>query len=54
MMETKSYLGDGVYVEWDGWGVWLHANDPDEPTDSIYLEPEVFDSLVDFFKQLKQ
>lgn len=35
------YIGDGVYVVFDGYGFWLHANSHDNPTDRIYLEPQV-------------
>lgn len=50
MTEMKSeYIGDGVYAIYDGNGVWLHANDKDDPTDKVYLEPKVMDNLVWFF-----
>ena len=42
------HLGDGVYAGYDGYGIWLHANDHKAPTDRIYLEPEVFEALVRF------
>jgi len=48
-----SYLGDGVYAIFDGYGIWLHANDHENPTDRIYLEPSVFDSLVRFREEMK-
>lgn len=44
----KDYLGDGVYALFDGYGIWLHANDHENPTDKIYLEPEVFKALIRF------
>ena len=44
-MSTKAYLGDGVYVENDGFGVWLTAEDGIKVTDRIYLEPSVFRAL---------
>ena len=44
----KDYLGDGVYAIFDGYGIWLHANDHLNPTDRIYLEPEVFKALGRF------
>jgi hypothetical protein len=44
------YLGDGVYAIFDGQGIWLHANDHECPTDRIYLEPKVFESLLRFNK----
>ncbi len=42
------YLGDGVYAIFDGFGMWLHANDHENPTDKIYLEPEVMKALIMF------
>lgn len=44
----KEYLGDGVYVLYDGFGIWLHANDHENPTDRIYLEPVVLKALLRF------
>jgi len=43
-----AYIGDGVYVEYDGYGYWLLANDHLEPTDRIYLEPDVLKALNNF------
>lgn len=42
----NGYLGDGVYVSFDGYAVWLKANNPDHPTDKICLEPAVFRALL--------
>jgi len=47
-----SYLGDGVYAIFDGYGIWLHANDHLRPTDRIYLEPPVLQALVNFNKEV--
>jgi len=44
--EKQTYLGDGVYAIFDGFGVWLHANDHENPTDRVYLEPQVFSALL--------
>jgi hypothetical protein len=49
-----SYLGDGVYAIFDGYGVWLHANDHKDPTDKIYLEPEVFEALRKVIKEVNK
>jgi hypothetical protein len=46
-----SYLGDGVYAIFDGYGIWLHANDHKNPTDRIYLEPQVIEAF-DCFRKL--
>lgn len=48
-----SYLGDGVYAIFDGYGIWLHANDHKNPTDRIYLEPEVLNQLGIFNKDVR-
>lgn len=45
-MNKWQYLGDGVYCKFDQWGVWLHANDHENPTDKIYLEWQVFEQLI--------
>jgi len=42
----REYIGDGVYVLYDGNGFWLYANDLEKPTDAIYLEQEVLDALA--------
>ena len=52
MAEQKSYIGDGVYAIFDGYGIWLHANDPEHPTDRIYLEPEVYRELTKFVERI--
>jgi len=51
MQEIKDYLGDGVYAIFDGHDIMLHANDLNNPTDKICLEPQVFDALVRFEKR---
>ena len=53
-MDKWEYYGDGVYAKFDQSGVWLHANSHDEPTDRIYLEWQVLDSLVTKLLQLKK
>jgi hypothetical protein len=42
------YIGDGVYVEYDGYGIWLKANHHIMATDKIYLEPGVLEGLNRF------
>jgi hypothetical protein len=46
-MPRQDYLGDGVYVEFDGFGWWLRANDP-LGDKAVYLEPHVFEALRRF------
>lgn len=49
--ENSEYIGDGVYAGYDGMGIWLYANSHDHPTERIYLEPQVLDSLIRFAKR---
>jgi hypothetical protein len=51
---VKDYIGDGVYVEYDGFGIVLNANDATNPTDSIYLEPEVCSRRIRFIQRVQQ
>ncbi len=46
----ETYLADGVYASFDGWGVWLRA--PREGVDHrIALDPEVWRSLCSWINQ---
>ena len=45
----KRYIGDGVYAIFDGYGIWLHANHHEHPTDKIYLEPDVLEGINKFY-----
>ena len=49
------YLGDSVYVEWDGNGLILTTRNglPTDPSNTIYLEPYVYTALVEYVKNLK-
>ena len=42
-----SYLGDGVYASFDGYGIALDLRGQDNTT-RIVLEPTVFDALVQY------
>jgi len=48
---ARRYLGDGVYVVFDGFGVWLTVEHGLSATDAIYLEPEVYRALVRFVER---
>ena len=51
-MNNETYLGDGLYVEFDGFQFVLKANDPMNPSDKVYLEPRVLDALNIFAKKV--
>jgi len=52
--DRADHLGDGVYAIYDGFGIWLHANDHKNPTDKIYLEPSVLTALNNFNKRMEE
>lgn len=56
MPETRVYLGDSVYGEFDGFGIWLTTNNgyPDDPRNKIYLEPAVLSTFFLWIEKLKQ
>lgn len=51
MTAPETYLGDGLYVSFDGYMIILRA--PRGDTDHwVGLEPEIFDALVAYRKRL--
>jgi hypothetical protein len=50
---NEIYLGDGLYASFDGWQILLRA--PRENGDHmVALEPEVFNSLLGFARQVNE
>lgn len=50
----KTYLGDGVYVEFNRIGnLILTASDGIQDTNTIIMEPGVVDALKTYLKNLK-
>ena len=45
-----SYIGDGIYARYDGFGVWT-ACQRDNGWHSIYFEPSVLKSLNKFYAE---
>lgn len=52
--DYKDYIGDGVYVSFDGYHIWLTVERGDEGQARIALEPEVFHNLVQYRKRLQK
>lgn len=52
---AKAYLGDSVYVEVEDDMLKLTTENgmPGDPSNTIYLEPEVFDALAAYMKRLR-
>lgn len=49
----KKYLGDGAYVDFDGWALVLTAENGIMATDRIVLEPAVWANLERYVAELK-
>ena len=54
--QTKTYIGDSVYVHFDGYHFILETINgyPDDPRNRIGLEPYVFDKLIQHRKNCYQ
>jgi hypothetical protein len=52
-MPSKEYLGDSVYVNYDGYYVVLTTEDGTNIHDTIFLEPKVLQNLLDYYKKLQ-
>jgi hypothetical protein len=53
-LEGKAYLGDGAYVAFDGFALWLTTEDGIRETNRICLEPEVYHALTEYVARLKE
>jgi len=53
-METKTYLGDSVYADYDGYHIWLYTDNGFGATNKIALEPNVYNALIQFNKKVKR
>ena len=50
--QVETYLGDGLYVSFDGYSIWLRA--PRENGDhEVALEPEMMEMLIRFYEKLR-
>lgn len=54
MSAFKAYLGDGVYVDYNGFGIILTTENGIETTNTIFLEPEVIAALDRYRERLER
>ena len=52
MEANKQYLGDGVYVENDGFGITLTTENGVRTSNTVFLEPVVFSALIEYEKRM--
>lgn len=50
---NKTYLGDAVYVEHDGYHIILTVENGIEVTSRIYIDAEVLENLENYIKKIK-
>lgn len=48
----KQYIGDGVYVDFDGFSLILTTENGISVTNTIVLEPDVWRALIEYVKSL--
>ena len=53
-MMNKHYLGDGAYIQYDGWGYSLTTEDGISTTNIVYLEPSVLKNFQDHIKLVEE
>jgi len=49
--QNQDYLGDGLYVSYDGYNFWLRA-DRGELTHEVALDPHVVNALLQYWRDL--
>jgi protocatechuate 3,4-dioxygenase beta subunit len=52
MENTKQYLGDSVYAEFNGFGIVLTTENGEGASNTIVLEPEVIRALDQFVNKV--
>lgn len=49
----KTYIGDGVYAEYDGWHVSVYTSDGIIESPRVHLDPNVLDALIRFRERVR-
>ncbi len=52
VMSEKEYIGDGVYVDFDGFGVVMTTENGIEVQNTVYLEPNVMKNLIAYYSRM--
>lgn len=50
--EHREFLGDGVYVDFDGYHLVLQVENGISVTAEIFIEPEVFENFCSYVERL--
>jgi hypothetical protein len=54
MSHLKTYLGDGVFADYDGFALVLTTEDGVRTTNRIVLEPAVYAQVVEYVRRLER
>ncbi len=54
MEDNLEYLGDGLYVKFDGYQVYLMANSHITPSDTVALDPHVLRAFLQYVKRINE
>jgi hypothetical protein len=54
MSGKKAYIGDGAFVEFDGFAVVLSTEDGEQTTNRIVLEPDTLNSLLEWLQTMAE
>jgi hypothetical protein len=52
LLQRKTYLGDGLYAGWDGMHIVLYADNGWRVYNTVYLDIDVAQSLLDYLADL--
>lgn len=52
--DAPTYLGDGLYVDYDGWQVRLFAHNGVSATNEVFLDPDVLEAFLRFAQTKRQ
>lgn len=52
MSKYKDYLGDGAYIDFDGYGYILTAENGICATDTVYLEQSVLRNFLEYIERI--
>ena len=54
MSGKKAYIGDGAFVEFDGFAVVLSTEDGEQTTNRIVLEPDTLNALLEWLQAMAE
>ena len=50
----KEYIGDGAYVQYDGYSLWLTTENGERETNKVCLDPRVLECFLEYVKKVEK